>query len=185
MVAQERLVTVEEFEEFLAQEENSDQYFELIDGEIVEKVPTEEHGMIAGNIYGNVWTCVKANKLGRVTIEVRHRNPEDRYNSRQPDISFTGNERLQPLVKQGAVLQFPDLAIEVKSPDDTYALMRRKAAYYLANGTRMVWLVYPAKQIVEVYRSEEDIEILTAEDVLTGGDVLPGFEMQVSAIFAE
>lgn len=185
MVTTERLVTVEEFEEFLAREENSDQYFELIAGEIVEKVPTEEHGLVTGNIHLAAGVFVKTHKLGRMTLDVRHRNPEDRYNARQPDISFTGKERLQPLVKQGAVLHFPDLAIEVKSPDDTYALMRRKAAYYLANGTRLVWLVYPSKQIIEVYRSEDDIEILTAEDMLTGGDVLPGFEMQVSAIFTE
>ena len=55
MAIQPKLVTVVEFEQFLALPENRDHSFELIHGEIVEKVPTEEHGLIAGNIHGFLW----------------------------------------------------------------------------------------------------------------------------------
>lgn len=44
----------------------------------------------------------------------------------------------------------PDLVIEVTSPDNTYKSMRKRADYYLAHGTRLVWLVYPEKCLVEV-----------------------------------
>jgi Uma2 family endonuclease len=37
---------------------------------------------------------------------------------------------------------------------------------------------------VSVYRSRTDIEVLTNQGTLTGGDVLPGFSLPVSAIFA-
>lgn len=37
MAIQERLYTVEEFEAFIAEAENIDRLFELIDGEIIEK----------------------------------------------------------------------------------------------------------------------------------------------------
>ena len=66
MAIQPKLVTVVEFEQFLALLENGDRSFELIHGEIVEKVPTEEHGLIAANIcgfYGSIaraiwlWPC--------------------------------------------------------------------------------------------------------------------------------
>lgn len=50
MAIQERLYTVEEFEAFIAEAENVDRLFELIDGEIFEKMPTEEHSLIIGNI---------------------------------------------------------------------------------------------------------------------------------------
>lgn len=63
--------------------------------------------------------------------------------------------------------------------------MRDTAAYYLANGVRLVWLVYPNYRLVEVYRSGADIEILGEEDMLTGGDVLPGFELPVRKVFAD
>jgi Uma2 family endonuclease len=50
MAVQERFHTLPEFEVFIARPENADRLFELINGEIVEKLPTREHGIIAGNI---------------------------------------------------------------------------------------------------------------------------------------
>jgi Uma2 family endonuclease len=63
--------------------------------------------------------------------------------------------------------------------------MRDTAAYYLANGSRLVWLVYPNYRLIEVYRPDADIVILGEEDTLTGGDVLPGFELPVREVFAD
>jgi Uma2 family endonuclease len=182
MAVQSKPYTVDEFEQLLALPENRDRLLELINGEIVEKMPTEEHGIIVLRIGSRLLIFVDLNKLGRVGVEIRHRNPDDRYNDRLPDISFTA-DTTSPVVKKGAVLRFPDLAVEVKSPDDSYRQMREKAAYYLANGVKLVWLVYPEKQIVEVYRADGDIQILTGEDTLDGGDVLPGFSMVVRTIF--
>jgi len=178
-----KLVTVAEFEEFIALPENRDRLLELVNGEIVEKMPTEEHGVIVLNIGTEIRIHVKQGQLGRVGVEIRHRRPDDQYNDRLPDVSFTSSERALPLVKKGAVPQMPDLAIEVKSPDDTYKEMREKAAFYLANGARMVWLVYPEKRMVEVYRLDADIAILTNGDVIDGADVLPAFTMAISDVF--
>jgi Uma2 family endonuclease len=185
MTVQDKIYTIKEFEEFTARPENGDRLFELINGEIVAKVVTEEHGVIAANIVMIFGSFVKANKLGRVMIEVDHKTRGDDYNERLPDIAFTSKERTLPLVKKGAVPQMPDLAIEIKSPTDTYKAIRAKADYYLANGAKMVWLIFPAKRIVEIYRVEGDDEILTKNDVLSGEDVVPGFTMAVKDIFAE
>ena len=182
MAIQSQLYTVDEFERLLEQPENSDRLLELIDGEIVEKMPTEEHGIVVLKIGSRLLIFVDLTKIGRVGVEIRHRNPEDNYNDRLPDISFTA-DTTTPVVTKGAVLRFPDLAVEVKSPSDSYRQMREKAAYYLANGTKMVWLVYPEKRIIEVYRADGEIQILTEDDMLDGGDVLPGFSMSVSDIF--
>jgi len=181
MVAPEksRLYTVDEFEEFLA---NADGLFELINGEIVEKVTTEEHSLIVGNIYRSLRTFVNEHSRGRVAFHVEHRVPGDQYNARQPDLEFTGKERLLPVVKKGAVPQMADLAVEVKSPDDSLPKMREKAAYYLANGTRLVWLVHPKKRQVIVITPDSE-ETLTEDDALNGGDVLPGFTLPVRDIF--
>ena len=43
MTTQEKLYTVDEFEQIIAQPENSERLLELVNGEIVEKMPTEEH----------------------------------------------------------------------------------------------------------------------------------------------
>jgi Uma2 family endonuclease len=176
-------ITVEEFERFVELPENEDRRFELIDGEIVEMSPTELHNLVGGNFYRTVYNYVDANKLGRVVYETYYRSPDDNRNVRVPDIAFTRAERLLPVVERGSIPQMPDLAIEIKSPNDTYAKMRATAAYYLSKGVQLVWLVYPKKRVIEVFRPGMDSEILTAEDMLDGGDVLPGFRVPVQQLF--
>lgn len=166
----------------LAQPENRERLLELVHGEIVEKMPTEEHGIIVLRIGSRLLIFVEANNLGRVGVEIRHRNPEDNYNDRLPDISFTA-DTTTPVVTEGAVLRLPDLAVEVKSPSDSYRQMRDKADYYLANGVKLVWLVYPEKRLIESYVASGEIQILNEADALEGGDVLPGFSMAVSEVF--
>jgi Uma2 family endonuclease len=175
-------LTYDQFEQFLMQPENADRHFELIDGEIVEKkMPTEEHGEVTGNIFGPLWVFNQQHKLGRVVVEVLYRHPGDPSNARQPDIAFTLNTT-EPVVTKGAVPRMPDLAVEIKSPTDTYRDMREKAYYYLAHGTKRVWLVYPEKRQVEVIVND-DFQLLGEADTLDGGDLLPGFALAVSAIF--
>src|SRR5919198_953043 len=182
MAIQPKLVTVVEFEQFLALPENRDRFFELIHGEIIEKVPTEEHGLIAANLCGFLWQYTRQSGLGRAVVEARVRMPDDDYNSRQPDLAFFA-DTTRPVVKRGPVLQMPDLVIEVKSPDDTYTSMRERAQYYLRHGTRLVWLIYPEKRLVEVYRQNADSDLLTGDDTLEGGDVLPHFTLPIQEIF--
>ncbi|MEP7294213.1 MAG: Uma2 family endonuclease [Chloroflexota bacterium] len=182
MAVQKQRVTLEEFEHFIAQPENADRLFELINGEIVEKMPTEPHGIIAGNIFAPLWNFVHQHKLGRAVIEVRHRVPTDEQNDLIPDLSFTSNERALPVVARGAVPQMPDLVVEIKSPDDSYLGMREKALYYLKNGSRMVILAFPNKHQLEIH-TEESVMTLGMDDMLDGGDVLPGFLLPVREIF--
>lgn len=125
-----RKYTVEEFEQLSAQAEHGDRLLELIHGEIVEKLPTEEHGVVAGNIFAPLHNFVTPQRIGRVGFEVRHRPPTDAYNSHLPDISFSSVRR--PIVTKGSVPTMPELAVEVQSPDDTIKEMREKATYYLA-----------------------------------------------------
>lgn len=181
-VPRAHLYTIDEFEAFIARPEHADRLFELIDGEIVEKVPTEEHSLVVGDIYVSLRLFVDEYDLGRVAFEVRRKMPHDDHNARLPDVEFTSKERLLPVVKRGAVPQMPDLAVEVQSPSDSPKKLLDKAAYYLANGTRMVWLVYPDKRLVEVLTAD-DRQFFTGDDTLTGGDVLPGFSLPVKNIF--
>jgi len=53
----------------------------------------------------------------------------------------------------------------------------------LAAGTRAVWLLYPGLSAVHVYRSPRDVHILRKGEVLSGGDVLPGFTCALADLF--
>lgn len=183
-ISQQRLMTVEEFEAFCSQPENVDRLLELVEGEIVEKMPSLEHGSIVVKLSYYLFAYVQQHDIkGFVATEASHRPPEGKHNVRLPDLSFTSKARVPEVVKKGSVPQMPDLAVEVKSPDDSYLKLRDKADFYLKNGVRMVWLIYPEKQIVEVYQPDSDIQLLTAEDTLEGGAVLPGFQLKVKDIF--
>lgn len=182
MAISQQLHTLEDFEVFIAQPENAERRFELIHGEIVEKVPTEEHSLLIGNLYLFLRLYNDAHDLGRVAFEVRRKVPGDDHNARLPDLEFTSKARLLPVVREGAVPQMPDLAVEVKSPDDTYIELREKALYYLKNGAKLVWLLFPERRQIEIHTAES-IKTLSIDDYLDGGDVLPGFRVAVRDIF--
>jgi Uma2 family endonuclease len=175
------LYTINDFDKFIASPENRDRLFELINGEIIEKVPTQKHGFIAGNIFGFFWNYSREHGIGLVVMEVRHRVPGDQHNDRIPDVSFY-LDASQPLIERGPVPRLPDVAVEVKSPDDSYTKLQEKADYYLANGTRLVLLVYTEKRLL-VVRTPDTEDILTETDTLDGGDLLPGFKLPVQEIF--
>lgn len=63
--------------------------------------------------------------------------------------------------------------------------MQRKRVDFFGAGTGLVWIVDPKQRTVRVYTDVETFEELSAEQTLTGGDVLPGFEVAVKEIFAE
>lgn len=179
-VERERLYTAAEFENFIAQPANADRLFELIDGEIVEKMPTEERGELALIFGGKLRDFAVKHRLGCVGVEVRHRLPEDDANSRLPDISFIAGQRKR--VTQGSVPQMPDLAVEIKSPNDSYKVLRERASYYLANGTQMFIILDPPKKQLIVLTSDAE-QTLGEEDTFDGGAVLPGFRLPVREIF--
>ncbi len=59
----------------------------------------------------------------------------------------------------------------------------RKVNQYLCIGVKLVWIVDPEIREVGVHRPGVPMQLLTADDVLTGGDELPGFECRVAEFF--
>ncbi|MCA9906613.1 MAG: Uma2 family endonuclease [Anaerolineae bacterium] len=177
-------ITIDEFEAFLALPENQDRRFELIHGEIVEKkMPGYLHQLISKLLFLLLHNFAEAHDLGEVMYEVRYRaNPDDIENDRIPDISFTVKARI-PAVTAGAVMQIPDLCVEIQSPNDYPKQMRDKANYYLENGARQVWLIYTRKPLIEVMYPDGQSDFYYPGDTLTGGDLLSGFEVALETIF--
>ncbi|MFQ3657833.1 MAG: Uma2 family endonuclease, partial [Anaerolineae bacterium] len=54
---------------------------------------------------------------------------------------------------------------------------------YLQHGCPLVWLVYPRLKLVEVFTPTER-HLLSMGETLRGGEVLPGFAVPVSDVFA-
>ncbi len=180
MVISDKTYTVEDFERYKTA--HPDTLFELIDGRIVEKMTSEEHGKIVINIGSELRFWQKQNNIeGHYSTESSHRLTENDHNERRPDVSFRYTD--ESVSKQTALYSMPDFAVEVKSIGNSYEGLREKAKFYLAHGTRLVWLVYPSRQIVEVYFSDGSSELFQDDHILSGGEVLPQFEMKVADIF--
>jgi Uma2 family endonuclease len=180
-----RTYTVDEFEDYLSQPEHRDRLLELIDGFIVEKaMPTDEHGLIAGILTGELYIYARAHGIGLPGPEVRFRVPDNLKNTRLPDVSLIVDPDV-PITKRGAVAHVPDVIAEIHSPDDDIDEMREKAKFYTDNGAKLVWLVFPRPKTVEVYRPNQPSDILGVDDSLDGYDVLPGFSLPVASLFVQ
>jgi Uma2 family endonuclease len=55
---------------------------------------------------------------------------------------------------------------------------------YFAAGARAVRVFNPKKKMVAVYNSPSDVRILNEQDTLEGGEVLPGFTLELSKLFS-
>ena len=55
---------------------------------------------------------------------------------------------------------------------------------YRDNGVKLGWLIEPSAKTVEIYRPNKQVEILNNPPTLSGEDILPGFTLDLTEIFA-
>ncbi|MCW5924702.1 MAG: Uma2 family endonuclease [Saprospiraceae bacterium] len=106
---------------------------------------------------------------------------------RMPDASWISSEkydRLSERERQSFAKIVPDFVIEVRSPSDSLTELKEKMTdAWIANGVRLAWLLDPESQSVWVYRADGSTETLAGFDKkLSGEDVLPGFEFDLSVL---
>ncbi len=180
-------VTADNFLEVANMPEYDDCAIELVEGEIVTMpLPNNQHAETLGELYYLISAFVRQNNLGRTLVGdtgfVLERNPYGRDTVRGVDIAFISKERapepLPPNFMEGA----PDLAVEIMSPSNTMADIRRKINQLLQAGCRQVWIVHPDLREVDVHTSD-GAKVYREGDKLTAGDILPGFEIHVADIF--
>jgi Uma2 family endonuclease len=161
---------------------------ELVDGELLEREMGQESDSIALLIGAFLVTFVRTNKLGLVNGSQGSYQvfPDDPDKVRIPDVSFTRRERLSgdgPARGHGRIA--PDLAVEVISPNDRAKDVTEKINDFLAAGIPLIWIVYPDSRTVQVFRLDGSAQNLKVGDILDGEDILPGFRLEVAALFEE
>jgi Uma2 family endonuclease len=151
--------------------------YELVRGELRKMPPAgDEHGDVAMRIGWRLARHVEANSLGKVyAAETGFLLETDPDTVRAPDAAFVRRERIEAT---GTVAGFrrgaPDLVVEVVSPGDTHSEVEEKA---------MEWLRAGSGVVLTVYRSLHEITLLTEEETLDLGDVLPGWTCPVRDLF--
>jgi Uma2 family endonuclease len=162
--------------------------YELVRGELRKMAPAgHAHGRIVINISTPLDQYVRANSLGAVyAAETGFKLSSSPDLVRAPDVAFIRQERIKEVGNiEGYWPGAPDLVAEVISPNDIYTAVEEKVFDWLEAGTQMVIVVNPRKRSVTIYRSLTQIAVLTEKDTIDGGEVVPGWSLPVSDIFAE
>ena len=185
MQALERLIDADAFLTLERLPEYVDREYELIDGEMIEMpAPGITHSRYASDLHFGFRLFLLEHDLGEANFEAGYRSALDPFLILRPDVAFISHARAPKPLPDGLIPRMPDLAVEVASPGNTVAELREKADIYLRNETQLVWLVFPQLRRVEVIGADGAQEILGANDTLSGGDVLPGFSLDLSKLFA-
>lgn len=166
--------------------------YELVEGRLV-RMPPEgfRASRLAMRLGVRLASFVEAYDLGAVTGEAGgyDLSPHGQKDTAlAPDVGFVRAEHLPPHVafdEDKAVPFAPDLAVEVASPNQYRPGMAAKAKRYLAAGTRMVWIVWPKRRQIDVWRAGDvrPSTTLGITDTLDGLDVVPGFTCPVADLF--
>ena len=160
--------------------------FELVDGTLVEKAMSFRASLLAGVILELLRIFNRSRNLGLVTgADGMVRLFPNII--RIPDVAFVSWARVpgQVVPSEPVPSLVPDLAVEVLSDGNTPAEMTRKRGEYFEAGVKVVWEVDADLRTVTVYTSPQSQTILRNDQILPGGEILPGFELRLSELFAE
>jgi Uma2 family endonuclease len=108
--------------------------------------------------------------------------------TRSPDAAWVKRSRLAALTqeqKKKFLPLCPDFVIELRSASDSLKTIQEKMQEYLANGTRLGWLLDPLDRRVYVYRPEIGVECLENPTTIEGDPELSGFTLDLARIWEE
>ncbi|MCW9680615.1 Uma2 family endonuclease [Dolichospermum planctonicum UHCC 0167] len=135
---------------------------------------------------GQVWFWNRQNGLGKAfDSSTGFKLPNGA--TRSPDVSWIKIERwnaLTPEQRKRFLPLCPDFVIELVSESDDLADTQAKMREYIANGLQLGWLINPKSQQVEIYRPNQEIEVLESPTSVSGEDVLLGFILDLQPIFS-
>jgi len=156
-------------------------HVELVRGVLVVREPPGfQHGALMARLGGMLIQHVDAHDLGVVVVgDPGFKLAPVPDTVRGPDIAFIQHERVPHPSPVGFVAFPPDLVIEIRSPSDRPGDMLGKVGDWLSAGTRLVWVIDPARRVAHVYRPDGTQSTV---DSLDGDDVLPGFSCALDAI---
>ncbi|HYV94563.1 MAG TPA: Uma2 family endonuclease [Chitinophagales bacterium] len=102
---------------------------------------------------------------------------------RNPDASWILKERYDALSsedKKKFAHICPDFIVELKSESDSLKYLKNKMNEWIQNGARLGFLIVPEQKKVFIYRPGKAIEEKSITKKLSGEQVLPGFELDLT-----
>jgi len=133
---------------------------------------------------GQIWFWNRQRNLGKAfDSSTGFRLPNGA--TRSPDVSWLSIDRWNSLSveqRERFLPLCPDFVIELRSPTDNLTKVQAKMQEYIDNGLRLGWLINPQDRQVEIYQPNQPKQILQSPTHLSGGEVLPGFVLDLQSI---
>lgn len=105
---------------------------------------------------------------------------------RSPDVSFVKKEKWETLNvedQEKFVPVCPDFVIELRSKTDSLSTLKKKMERWIANGCELGWLIDPVNKKSYIYKPNEKVkEVIGFDKKLSGGKLLPGFELDLKRL---
>lgn len=158
---------------------------ELVEGKLVRVMPAGVlHGIITNRLSRYLSNFVFEHNLGEVlAAETGFILGEKTV--RGADSAFISNEKFAEYgLPEGFFPTAPDIAIETASPSNSSEELLTKVDEYIKAGSRLVWILNPKRRMAFVYRPNDIVSLLRETDSLDGEDVLPGFRLPLTQLFA-
>jgi len=171
-------LTLEEFERL----PKSGIKYELLEGALIMTPAGLQHEEIGVNLIVAVKRYLEQNPIGHLYgSSAGYRMRDDTILS--PDLSFVRQEQLPFGRSPTGYGNFaPDIVVEIISPSDRVVDVEGKVQKYLANGTRLVWVIHPGLRSATIYHADSSARQLFDKDSLDGEEVLLGFACQLADI---
>ena len=158
--------------------------FQLINGKLIFMAsPKDLHQQIVGNIYFEIRSFLKTNKLGEIRLSPLDVH-FDTQNILQPDLLFVSITRKH--IISDYIHGAPDFVVEVLSPTNTKAEMQAKMDLYGQYNVVEYWIVKPQVESVEVYHNpnhQMELFLEAGIDDTIKSIAIQGFELPVRRIF--
>jgi Uma2 family endonuclease len=105
---------------------------------------------------------------------------------RSPDVSFVKKEKWEKLTldeQEKFAPVCPDFIIELRSKFDSLSQLKNKMEKWINNGCQLGWLIDPSEKKSYIYKPKSNAEeIIGFDKKLNGGDLLPGFELDLKRL---
>jgi Uma2 family endonuclease len=171
-------------EEFLALPEQKPA-LEYFDGEVTQKVPpTTAHSAVQYDFCALVNHFARPRKLAWAFPE--HRSSYSNA-STVPDVAVYTWDRVPRDADRrlaNRVFTTPDIAVEIRSPGQSFQTMLIRCLWYVASGAQVSIAIEPIELLLTVLRPGAEPLVIRDAGQLDLTDVIDGFSLDVGALFA-
>jgi Uma2 family endonuclease len=167
-------------------EPESDVWYEVVDGEHLEKPMSWESQWIGMRLARLIDQFLDEEDVGgwvntEAYIACFEWAPGMK---RRPDVAYWRQDQLpEPPMGGGDVAVAPAWCVEIVSPGNSAEELDRKTAEYFRAGVSFVWIIYPETKTVHTLEADGNAHWYRDDETIKDASVLPGFQLEVRRLF--